>query len=1070
MRQKPFLYSVAEAYLEHESENLMDFCFVFPSKRGATFFTDYLESIAREKMQRSQFIPPCTTTIVEFTESFSPSCQVERMEAVFMLFEIYQGVLRRRRGDSEADSLDFNRFVYWADLLINDFDDVDNALVDPDEIFRNVETLKEISANYLMPEQIEIIRQYWSDDNVPQDVQQFWNHIAHPAGEHEANASVGFLKLWQVMKDVYHGFRSRLADEGLHTYGMAARRAAERVREMGASDFEYRRYIFVGFNSLSKAERAIMGRLGELVDESRGIPMGDFYWDLASPVLSDPKALVGSQVRSYARIFRSLYDCIPPIDGFPAIDVTGVPSRVSQAKMIGAILGRAFAPEGEKADGSPAPTPEQERLRRTAVILPDENLLTPLISSIPAQVSPLNITMGYKLRNTAVAGLIRDIVAMQMRAYRSRKEETFFYEDVNKVLSNPLVRLTHPVAAMRALEEIQQKRLFNVPEAMFSAEEYREMSPVFEMVVNKRDIDDVTGYVERLLDWAEETVRIFSGHVPEGDDEETATETGEGTPIEGGDGASAIQIAFIRRYRHAVWHIRHLMQRYLGEARKKVEDNTLFNLIERLTAGEMLNFDGVPLRGLQIMGVLEARSLDFDTLILPSMNERIFPRGKFNGSFIPMILRRAYGLPTSETQENAFAYFFYRMISRARKVIILYDARTTGTKSSQMSRYVHQLKVLYKPAGMKLNVIPFRLISPELPTLQVVKTPEIMSELDKYLTPGTGRHLSASAIKKYLACPLSFYLEYIANFREDDEMRDWIDESTYGTIVHEVFEKMYNRCKTSFGDGEKVTVTSEILDGMIKDSATLGREIVGSIKRNYLKCDEDDPTPLIGEAKMYAFFISEIVRKIFQREKLMAPFEYLHGEWKQPGKDLQLVLKGSGDNRFTVNFTARIDRVDRYAGPEGYERLRIIDYKTGSDQLSAPDMQAVLHNYDTKAILQLMLYCQAYAQAKGYDGPIQPMIYSTKNLMICDIEPLRICAPQGGEEVENADLKRPKSNRKDAKWNLLDYRDYVAEFNDLLIDELRRLFDPSVPFTRTEDENDCTYCQFKELCQSKKQI
>ena len=173
----PFLFSIAEAYVRNESDSLLDYCFVFPNKRSATFFIDYIEQVAREESRDSQFIPPATTTIVEFTESFCDTCQIERMEAIFMLFEIYSGVLRRRRGDSEADALDFNRFVYWADLLINDFDDVDNALADPDEVFRNVEALKEISANYLTPEQNEIIRQYWSDDHIPQDVRNFWNHI-----------------------------------------------------------------------------------------------------------------------------------------------------------------------------------------------------------------------------------------------------------------------------------------------------------------------------------------------------------------------------------------------------------------------------------------------------------------------------------------------------------------------------------------------------------------------------------------------------------------------------------------------------------------------------------------------------------------------------------------------------------------------------------------------------------------------------------------------------------------------------------------------------------------------------
>ena len=1071
----PFLFSIAEAYVRNESDSLLDYCFVFPNKRSATFFIDYIEQVAREESRDSQFIPPATTTIVEFTESFCDTCQIERMEAIFMLFEIYSGVLRRRRGDSEADALDFNRFVYWADLLINDFDDVDNALADPDEVFRNVEALKEISANYLTPEQIEIIRQYWSDDHIPQDVRNFWNHIAHPGSGHDSKASVGFLKLWQVMKDVYYGFRQRLEDAGLHTPGMAARHAAEQVLALEPEEFYFRRYIFVGFNNLSKSERAIMGRLASLVDPESDTPMGDFYWDLAASVFRDKTSMVGGQVRAYAQAFPSIYDCVQPIDRYPLIEVTGLPSRVGQAKMMGAMLDHLFPVEKcDVTTGHPLPTSHQQRLRRTAIILPDENLLTPLINAIPDQVAPLNITMGYKLRNTAVAGLIRDIVAMQMRAYRSKETGTFFYEDVNKVLSNPLVRLTHPLAAVDAIEEIQRKRLFNVPEAFFTSEKYRPLSPVFEMVVNKKNATEVFSYIERLLDWAESTISCFAVNDSESapdvtDSDEIDLESDDiDCPTAKGESAVAMQRAFIRRYRNAVWHIRRLMGEYFGSRKIFVEDATIFNLIERITAGEMLNFDGMPLRGLQIMGILEARSLDFDTLILPSMNERIFPRGKFNGSFIPMILRKAYGLPTSENQENAFAYFFYRMISRARKVYILYDARTTGTKSSQMSRYIHQLLHLYKPQGLKLNVVPFRLTSPEKPDIMIEKSPRIMAELEKFRTPGSGRRLSASSMKKYMACPMAFYLEQIANFREEDEMRDWIDESTYGTIVHEVFEKLYDRCLKRSGDGRHVRITADMLDDMINDTATMGRQIVSSIKKHYLKSDENDDSPLIGESKMYAFFISEIVSKVLQREKEHTPFDYHHGEWRI--KEMPLTITGSDGRSLTFNFTCIIDRVDRYTDAEGYERIRIIDYKTGTDSLVATDMASVLHKFENKAFMQLMLYCQAYASERNYDGPIQPMIYSTKKLMIEPIEPLKLSEPRNSDSIDMVERKRPKSKNAKAKWHMLDYRDYVTEFNDLLIEELSRMFDPNVPFTRTTDEADCTYCQFRELCQTRTEL
>ena len=185
----PFLRAVAQAYVEHEPEKMLDYCFVFPNKRSATFFTDFVGRVSRES--NTPMVHPECTTIVDFVEGFSDGVPGDRMEMIFILYDVYREVVRAHRSDAEADTIDFNRFVFWADILLNDFDDVDTSLADPEVIFHNVETLKEISANYLTSEQIEIIRHYWDEEKVPQEVQEFWNHVAHPVNEESPRCTFG---------------------------------------------------------------------------------------------------------------------------------------------------------------------------------------------------------------------------------------------------------------------------------------------------------------------------------------------------------------------------------------------------------------------------------------------------------------------------------------------------------------------------------------------------------------------------------------------------------------------------------------------------------------------------------------------------------------------------------------------------------------------------------------------------------------------------------------------------------------------------------------------------------------
>jgi hypothetical protein len=1089
---KPFLHSIAEAYLANEAQQLIDYCFVFPNKRSATFFIDYLSQLSRSSGVK--VVNPATTTIVDFVESFASTAPGERMEMIFTLFNVYRNVIAKHHGATQAQQIDFNRFIYWADVLLNDFDDVDNSLANPDEVFRNVETLKEISANYLDDNLRALIRAYWKDSHLEPEVQEFWNHIAyeshHTDKGNKAVASTGFLRLWQVMNEIYHQFHKQLSDANLHTSGMAFRNAAELLTANNAPQLPFARYVFVGFNNLSTAEKSIFAYFRDTINERTGQPLGDFYWDIASPAFHTNAAAelnIGAHVKSYANEFPSLYgNYIEPINKFPKIDIIGIPSRVGQGKALANIIGQLFPPI-PSANGN-EPSIDEEALRNTAVILPEEPMLKPMLNSLPKRIAPLNITMGYKLRNTAVAGLIRDIISMQMRSYHSKQSQTFFYEDVANILSNPLVRTYKPTTCTAILLYIQQRRLFNVPATIFNKPEFSGMEQIFRIVTNNDGAESTFRYLRELLWWLTDALvsvanssdtNVTTNATDNDNDDNSRQHNPNIVSINASGNINlTLQTAFIKRYENAIDRLHLLCSHYLGGIDTIfIENATIFTLVERMVQGEMLNFEGVPLRGLQIIGVLEARSLDFQTLLMPSMNERIFPRAHFNTSFIPNVLRSAYNLPTSDDQEEVFAYFFYRMISRAKRVFLLYDARSSGIKSKQMSRYIHQLIHIFKPANMSMRILPYALNAPDNNELTVEKTPEIMRQINRFFESTaecaakgvTPRFFSASAIKQYVGCPMSFYFEKIAHYQREDEFNDWMDEGTLGSVIHKVFEMLF---QPYIGK----TITQSTLTSLRNNTVVLNQHICKAVNEIYFKKDltQEAAIPLTGETAIIGNMILDYVTTELEREKKYAPFTYIGGELDKMMEGLE--LKGSGDNAIKLNLRVIIDRIDststiaRADYPQKssvdetatFNRIRIVDYKTGSDSITTPSLLKIFHDYDKKAFLQVMLYAQAYKQLTHYNGPIEPLIVSLRKLMIQPLSHIIGPEPAKGIGVAHAELKKCGENR--SGWYILDYRDYVTEFNDMLIEILKDLRRPDIPFKCADNDSACHYCAFKAVC------
>lgn len=991
-----FLKRIAEAYVCHERENLADFCFIFPNKRSGTFFRDFLNGI---NPGDKPFFEPAIMTISDFVSFFSEYVEASRYDLLFTLYNEYA------RLTDEID--DFDRFVFWGDMLISDFNDVDRYLVDADMLFKNMTDYTEIATDFLSDEQKEIVRRYWGVDLTQGNPEQFWKHL-NENGEPRTNRD-SFVRLWEILAPLYRNYKKSLSERGLCFPGMQYKEVAKRLKSMSADDFPYKRIIIVGFNVLSTTEIKMFERL-------RDLGIGDFYWDFDMPEPFKTNRSASYFIKHNIKEFPSMYDISLQSLPLPEIEIVSVPSSTGQVKLTGKLLADMVA------DGTIA---APDNAIDTAIVLPSEELFINLLHSIPAELSSVNITMGYPLRLTSIAAMMRNIMSMHIRAKKVRDRWCFFYEDIKNVVAHPLLKAIDSDTCERLSATIDDNRLFTVPVDML-ARDFSELAALFFPVDEMQSSGKVFDYVCGLIDFITESLGRIGNAA--------------------GSESTAMEIGFLSRYRQSVAQLREATRRY----GIRMKERTFFHLIERTVNAESVNFIGEPLKGLQIMGVLETRALDFDNIILLSMNERIFPRKHYTRSFIPDVLRHSYGLSTTEFQECIYAYYFYRMIARARKITLMYDSRTSGLKGGEMSRYLYQLMYLYPTDRLTLRNAFY-----DVPSLTadreivIKKTDEIMARVNRYLADSEEKiYLSPSAINKYLSCPLSFYLHYVEHVRVEDDINDYMDESTFGTIVHEVSELSYKRLK---GGNRFLYVTPDVLHRLREEDIELQKLITGSINRHYNRLPsldgEEQPyrndTPLFGESRVIGDIIKEFIIKMFELEEELTPFEFIEGEHRFR-TSIRL------DEKRELNITGSIDRIDRKSDGT----LRIVDYKTGSDDIMFRDFndlfQPVSANSGSrKGILQLFLYCNALAVEKKYNGPIQPILYLFRKFATDGIKPVRMEEGRGrGKTVAE----------------IADYREFNDKVMELLRERLGELFDRDVPFRPTPHPTHCKYCNFKSIC------
>ncbi len=955
-----FLYRIAKVFFQNNDNEISDFTFVFPNRRAGLFFQHYLSEIAAK--------PIFSPQIITVNDCFAKASSWQLVDKLSLLFRLYRIYIEHSKRDETFDS-----FVFWGEMLLSDFEDVDKYCVDTKQLFTNVTELKQIDElfNVFSDKQVEAIKQFWGSF-VPVT---------------EGKTQQEFIETWKILLPIYLQLREELMAENTATEGMICRDVADRLRKNETiSEFENVKFVFIGFNALNPCERTLFAEL-----QKRGI--ADFYWDYEADQLRDTDNQASRFYAENIHIFPSKYAIDPIVEALQdkEIELIAVPSAVGQAKQAYAILNQLYPPHLASRSWI-----------RTAVVLPDENLLVPLIHSLPIQIEKVNVTMGYPLKATPVSGLIEHVFELQRRMRNSGGNISFYHLNVSNILN-------HQYISMLCGHEVKDilSKMANNNWIYVDANDLKMNDLLASIFIPQTDTTLFLPYLLQLLR------SLQAGW-------QAATDETHNYKLE---------CDFLYQYYITINRMADIMKNNTLEVDMNID--TLVRLIRQLTAGITIPFEGEPLDGLQIMGVLETRGLDFDNLIITSFNEGVFPQKSSTNSFIPFNLRRGFGLPTTEHQDAITSYNFYRLIHRAKKIFFLYDSRTESSQTGEVSRFIHQLFYHYG-VNFKRKTISFDIGFGTPQSIQIEKTPQVMQKLQSFLSEEEGKiSLSASSINSYIDCPLQFYLTKVEKVEQVDEVRETVEMDMFGTIFHAVMENLYLPYKG------KIIQQSDF-DHLLKNILHIDQQISIAFSVNYFKKKNNVIVALEGNNLLIANVIRKYIIQVLKLDKQYAPFKYIGSEEKC---NIRYPIYEGNQN---VNIVGYIDRVDEKEG-----RLRILDYKTGIGSIEFKNIAEIFeHNNDkrSKFVLQTFLYAVLYKQ-KALGKQMTPGIFFMRNVFKMDFE----------TELHY----KPDRNVNEI---VSDFTTYENEFNEYLTACLEEIFNPQVPFIQTENVKACLYCAYKGVC------
>lgn len=954
-----FLKLVAADLYKHTEGNLAHTAVVFPNKRAGLFFNEYL---AQES--DSPIWSPAYVSISELFRSLSPWEVGDPVKLVCELYKIF------RRETQSTETLD--DFYFWGEMLISDFDDADKNKVDTDKLFSNLQDLRNIMDDYTFidDEQEEAIRQFFQNFSI----------------ERRTALKERFISLWDVLGNIYKGFRESLASQNIAYEGMMYRHVIE---HLDVDKLPYEKYVFVGFNVLNKVEHTLFTQLR---DAGKAV----FYWDYDEFYKRENRQAVTHEAGEFIR--RNLRD-------FPSPLPDELFNNLSKPKEVHYI---ASSTENAQARYLPQwirnnlTTPEKE----TAVVLCNEALLQPVLHSLPAEVKHVNITMGFPLSQTPVYSFLIALLELHTHGFNF-KSGRYTFQSVVTLLKHPYTRQLTGQAELLEKELTGNNRFYPLPGEL-GKDEF--LTRLFTPLSGNLNL------CIRLSETLQQVAGIYQTNT-----------SGTGDTD-----------AFSQLYRESLFKAYTTINRFrtlIEEDELTVQPETFRRLLVKVLSATNIPFHGEPAIGMQVMGVLETRNLDFRHLVLLSVNEGQLPKSGGDSSFIPYNLRKAFGMTTIEHKIAVYAYYFYRLLQRAERITLMYNTSSDGLNRGEWSRFMLQFLIEW-PHPITRQFLEAGQSPQGTSPIIVEKTPDVMRRMQSLfdVRANPKAKFSPSALNYYLDCPLKFYYRYVAGLSAPDEVSAEIDSATFGSIFHYAAEHIYKDLTT-----HGKVIHKEALETLLRNEVKLQDYVDAAFKELFFHVPQNEKPEYNGVQLINSAVIARYLKQLLQNDLRYAPFTFVASEIEVDEPiDIQ-TPKGVIKSRIG----GIIDRMDSKDGT-----LRIVDYKTGGDADTPPNVESLFvpdkkrSNYVFQTFLYAAILCRKQPTMK-----IAPALLYIHRAATETYSPV----------IQMGEPRKPKEAVED-------FSNYEKEYRERLQGLLEEIFHPEKSFTQTETIEKCAYCDFKALC------
>ena len=997
---KAFLKIVAKDMLEKYGTDMSDIAVVFPNKRALLFLNSYLAQLARK--------PIWTPTYITISDLFRRHTDLKVADPIKSICDLHKTFVKCTGIDETLD-----HFYGWGQLLLSDFDDVDKNMVDAKQIFANLSDIHELDdVSYLTDYQKQMIKKFFSNFS----------------DDHNSELKKRFLQLWCHFYDIYVEFNKRLAQQGLAYEGALYRNVANNENIA----FRHKKYLFVGFNMMQKVELNLCDRL---MKQGKAA----FYWDFDHYYM-DGNNEAGHYIRQYLPYYPNELADYPQQEIYNNMtknkDITYIsaPTENIQARYVNTWL---------KENG------RYKMGRNVAIVLSDESLLQSVIHSLPPEVGSVNITIGYPLQQTPFYSLIQQLIQLQGIGHPK-------FSDTYR-LHYVLIALRHPYTRYISEKYTDLQNKLNEQKRFYPSREFLSM-----------DGDEGLSLLFRDLEGT---------NAPKGTDKERGTDKEKDTASQDeynkklitylldvlrtiGIHAKKLEDPLFHESLYRTYTLLNRLQDLIMAGDLQVDIITLERLIQQLIQTTSIPFHGEPAEGIQVMGVLETRNLDFDHILVLSCNEGKLPKGVNDSSFIPFTLRNAYGLTTVENKVAIFAYYFHSMLQRAHDITLTYNNATEDGQSGEMSRFMLQMMVESQHSIKRRTLTAGQ--KPLRPAYnEEQKTDEVMAVLDdiKMITP--------TFLNTYQRCQKQFYYKYVKGLLEPDEIdEDEVDNKIFGNIFHRAAELFYytfaSKEDIAVDDRGKqrlihpIVISAGDLNNALKDSSLVYRLVDQAFREELFKVSSSDYHPKYNGLQLInKEVIASYLRQLITIDRRQAPFTII-------GMEIVVsttlgVATARGEKLFRIGgFIDRLDAVAANGNPSAggnlAERIRVIDYKTGRAQATHPkDIDEVFGT-------------TPQAMNKHSDYYLQAILYSLIIKNDRRFNPAQEPVSPGLLFIQNAGSEDYDPTLKLGKELLSDVAPLEAEFTEHLRSLLADIYNPAVPLKPTEDKKRCIYCPYAALC------